>query len=103
MDFHCSRVDSDAPHVSGPFSGVSERFLIILDVLERKIDALERGADGKCPDMSGNRGGGRGVQLKVSGNVRKIAFQQNRHFEILSGNLFMPGDSGMYFYMVNNL
>ena len=71
MDFHRSRVDSDAPHVSGPFSGLSERISIILDVLERKIDALERGAGGKCPDMSGNRCGGRGVQLKVSGNVRK--------------------------------
>ena len=73
MDFHRFRVDSDAPHVSGPFSGVSEPFSMIPDVLERKIDGPGRGADGICPDMSGNRRGGRGVQLSVSGNVRKCA------------------------------
>ena len=71
MNFHRFRVDSDAPHVSGPFSGVSEAFSMILDVLKRKIDAPERGAHSICPDMSGNRCRARYVQGKVSGNVRK--------------------------------
>ena len=48
-----------------------------------------------CPEIAVGAATGRGGCPKMSGNVRKIAFQENRCFENLSGNFFMPDDSGI--------
>ena len=74
MEFRGFRADSDAPHVSGPFSDVSEPFLMILDVLERKIDALGRGPGDKCPQLSANLGTAAEARLRcpqMSANLSK--------------------------------
>ena len=98
MAFHHFRADSESPHVSGPFSRFSKPIVMFLDVLKRKIDALDRGLHGhvrKCPEISvAPEMYGFGVR-KCPQISRKKPFQKNTYENFLRGNFFMSDDSGM--------
>ena len=109
MDSRAFRACGRPPHGFGRFSGPTQPFCMFLDVSESYDDALDDCAHGSARILSANvrklKEGGVTCP-EMSANVRKSGAKTSAHeneiLEIRSGNLFMPDDSGMHFYMFNN-